>query len=58
MKRVRKAQNLVEYILIFALVGVVCFFVASKIDLNKLKNYVFVRPVGSDGKINIEAMTK
>lgn len=56
----KKAQNLLEYILIVAMVAVVfgCAFV-GKIDIKNLKNYVFIRPADSTdaSKINIEAMT-
>lgn len=56
----KKAQNLMEYILIFMLVVLVCAIVATKFDLTRIRNYVFVRPADSGNKsqITIEAMTK
>jgi len=56
----KKAQNLVEYALIFSLVAIVCLVFTSKMDLRAIKNYIFMRPADSTDstKINIEAMTK
>jgi len=56
----KKAQNLVEYALIFSLVAIICLVFTSKMDLQSIKNYVFARPADADDstKINIEAMTK
>lgn len=56
----KKAQNLIEYILIAAMVAVILGYgFVGKMDFNKLKNYVFIRPTDStdSSKINIEAMT-
>ena len=56
----KKAQTLLEYILIFAMVAVVVGYgIASKIDYKNIKNYVFMRPASStdSSKIDIEAMT-
>lgn len=55
----RLAQNLLEYILIFAVIAVVVGMVVSKFNLNVIKNYVFNRPADSTdpSKIKIEAMT-
>jgi len=55
----KKAQNLVEYILIFLLVAVAGYMFVSKMDLKSIKNYVFMRPADSSGtQITVEAMTK
>lgn len=54
----KKAQNLLEQVLIVAFVAIVCYTVASKFDLKTLRNYVFIRPADDAGQINIEAMTK
>ena len=55
----KKAQTVVEYVLIAALVAIVSATFASKMDLKAIKNYVFMRPAGSTpGQINIEAMTQ
>ena len=58
MKKI-KSQNLLEYILIAALIAVVCAVVVSKFDLRTIKNYVFMRPADSTdpSKIKIEPMT-
>lgn len=56
----KKAQNLLEYILIAAMVAVILGYAfVGKMDYNKLKNYVFIRPADStdSSRINIEAMT-
>lgn len=56
----KKAQNLLEYILIFALVAVAGAAFATKFDLKKIKNYVFNRPADATDstKITIEPMTE
>lgn len=56
----KKAQTLIEYILIFALISVVAFTFVAKFDFNGIKNYVFIRPVDSTDstKIRIEPMTE
>lgn len=56
----KKSQNLLEYVLIFAMVAVVVGLVASKFDLRTIKNYVFMRPADStdSSQIKIEAMTQ
>jgi hypothetical protein len=54
----KKAQNLVEYALIVALVAVVGGFAISKFDFGKIRDVVFSRPTGTGTSINIEAMTK
>lgn len=60
--QMKKAQNLIEYILIFSLIGVVGYFITSNIDFGKIKNYIFMRPGSQDAgggySIKIEAMTK
>lgn len=55
----KKSQNLLEYILIFALIAVAGVAFVTKFDLKTLKNYVFMRPADSNDstKIKIEAMT-
>ena len=62
MKKVKtlKAQNLLEYLLIASLVAVVGYGFVARFDLQKLKNYVFMRPADSTdtSKIKIEAMTE
>jgi len=56
---VKKGQNLLEYILITALIAVIGALFVSKFDLRAIKNYVFMRPADStdSSKIKIEAMT-
>lgn len=55
----KKAQNLIEYILIFALVAIAFGAFAVKMNLKMIKNYVFMRPAESAGssRLKIEAMT-
>lgn len=55
----KKAQNLLEYILIAALVAFFGYIAVSKFNLPAIKNYVFMRPatLTDPHKINIEAMT-
>lgn len=56
----KSAQNLIEYILIAAMVATILGYgFAAKIDLKKIKNYVFMRPADTTDstKITIEAMT-
>lgn len=54
----KKAQNLIEYILIFLLIAVFGAVAVSKFDYSKVKNFVFARPVGNGSQVSIEAMTK
>ncbi len=56
----KKAQNLLEYILIFAMIAIAAYGFVFKLDLKKIKNYVFMRPADSmdSTKIKIEAMTE
>lgn len=55
----KKGQNLMEYILIFAMVAIAGYGFVAKFNLNTIKNYVFMRPADSTdpAKIKIEAMT-
>lgn len=56
----KKAQTLLEYILIVAMVATVLGYgIACKFDFKSLKNYVFMRPASSEDstKIEIEPMT-
>jgi len=55
----KKAQNLLEYMLIGMLVAMAGYVFASKIDMSKLKSYMFGAPQGKNSTtITIEAMTK
>ena len=58
----RKAQNLIEYSLILAMVAFAGYYFVTNFDLKKIKNYVFNRPTYVDAKghekIKIEAMTE
>ena len=54
----KKAQNLVEYALIVALVAVIGGFAVSHFNFGKIRDVVFSRPTGNGSSINIEAMTK
>lgn len=56
----KKSQNLLEYILIFAMLAVAGYAFVAKFDLKTLKNYVFMRPADNADttKIKIEAMTE
>lgn len=63
MKKI-KSQNLIEYILIFALIAIAGYAFVSKFDLKTLRNYVFMRPASTSTvngvtgtRINIEPMT-
>ncbi len=56
----KKAQNLLEYILIAALIATaIGYGFVAKIDLKKIKNYVFLRPSdpSNSTRIKIESMT-
>ena len=53
----KKAQNVVEYLLIFMLVTIMGYMFFSKTDIKKLRNYMFNRP-STGSEITIEAMTK
>ena len=56
----KKAQSLLEYTLIVALVALAGYMFAAKFDLQTLMDYVFNRPADTTtpSQINIEAMTK
>ena len=56
----KKAQNLLEYILILMLVVLAAYTFTTKMDLKSIKNYVFGRPADSahPTEIKIEEMTK
>jgi len=56
----KKAQNLIEYALILALVAVAGYYFVTNFDLTKIKNYVFNRPADTTDttKIKIEPMTE
>ena len=54
----KKAQNLIEYVLIFLLIAVMGGVAVSRFDFSKVKNFVFARPVGNGAEVNIEAITK
>ena len=57
--KAKRGQNLLEYILIFAMIAFVGYVFVAKFDLKTLKNYVFNRPSESgSSKIKIEAMTE
>ena len=55
----RRAQNVVEYALIFAIVAVAALMLSNRIDLKKVRDYVFVRPSSqtNPSHIRIEPMT-
>ncbi len=60
----KKAQNLLEFILIFALIAIAGYAFSSKFDLKKIRNHVFMRPAteqtingDTSTRIKIEAMT-
>ena len=62
MKKNKKAQNVLEYILIFAMVAAGGYAFVTKFDFKTLRNYDFMRPVDSSDttngtKIRIEPMT-
>lgn len=56
----KKAQTLIEYVLIFILVVVMVYTFLAGFDFEAIKRYVFIRPVDSTDstKIKIEAMTE
>ena len=56
----KKAQTLVEYVLIFVLVSLIAYTFVSKFNFQAIKSYVFMRPVDStnSSKIKIEPMTE
>ena len=62
MKRNKlKAQSLVEYLLIFAMVALVSYGFVSHFNFVTLRNYVFNRPASTTSgatTITIEPMTK
>lgn len=55
----KKAQNLLEYALIFILVTIVSIAIVTRFNLKSIRSYVFVRPVDSanPSNIKIEPMT-
>lgn len=60
----KKAQNLIEFALIIALIAVVGAAFVMKFNLRTIRNYVFSRPAAvgtvngvSATRINIESMT-
>lgn len=55
----KSGQNLIEYLLIAAIVAVAGFGILFKFNFKALKNYVFMRPADSSdtAKIRIEPMT-
>lgn len=55
----KSGQNLIEYILIGAMVAIVGLGILFKFDFQALKNYVFMRPADTSNpsRIKIEAMT-
>lgn len=55
----KKAQTLLEYLLIAALFAAVIGTLLMKIDYRIIKNYMFGRPASDGGtSIKIEAMTE
>lgn len=56
----KKAQSLVEYMLIAALIAVAGYVFIAKVDLTKIRDYVFVRHTDAEhpSQIKIEAMTE
>lgn len=48
LKNMRKAQNLLEYILIAAMLAIAGYAFVSNFDMKALKNYVFMRPEQED----------
>lgn len=54
-----RGQNLIEYILIAAMLAIAGYAFVSNFDMKALKNYVFMRPADptDNAKIKIEAMT-
>lgn len=59
-----KSQNLLEYILIFAMIAIAGYVFAAKFDIKTLRNYVFNRPASTSTingvtgtRIEIESMT-
>lgn len=58
--RAQRAQNLLEYILIFAMVAIAGYFFVTRFDFTQIKNYVFNRPADAANptRIKIESMTQ
>lgn len=61
----KNGQNLIEYLLIAALIAVASYGFVAKFNLQSLRNYVFMRPASTDTtngvtgtRIKIEAMTQ
>lgn len=65
MNKNKKAQNVMEYLLIASMVAIAGYYFTAKFDIKKLRNYVFDRPA-STGTVNgvtgtrikIESMTQ
>lgn len=56
----KKGQNLVEYLLIAAIVAIACVTILMKVNMKSLRNYVFMQPADSTDstQIKIKAMTE
>ena len=54
----KQAQTVTEYMLIFVIISLGLFTIASHFNLKSIKNMVFSRPADASGtSITIEAMT-
>ena len=54
----KSAQAMIEYVLIAALVAVVFGYMFSKMDISKLKSYIFNQPAGEQTNvIKVRSMT-
>lgn len=65
MNKNKKAQNVMEYLLIASMVALAGYYFTAKFDMTKLKNYVFNRPASTETingvsgtRIKIESMTQ
>lgn len=61
----RNGQNLLEYVLIFAMVAIIGYAFVANFDMQTIRNYIFKRPASestvngvTSTRINIEAMTE